>query len=95
MVAGVRVISGGAVTISVTVVVCGVLVAPAPAIVINPVYVPGGILSPDAFWRLTLTVTMSISPVELPLTGDMLNHVAPSLTDQFSVPPPLLLIASV
>jgi hypothetical protein len=36
----------------------------------------------------TETVTLSVSPVELPLVGLKLSQAALSLTDQLSVPPP-------
>ena len=37
---------------------------------------------------LTDTFTLSVSPVDVPLDGLRLSHVASSLTDQLSVPPP-------
>ena len=43
----------------------------------------------------TETVTLSVSPVELPLVGFKLSHVALSLTDQLSVLPPEFQMLSV
>jgi hypothetical protein len=70
MLAGVREMTGsGSVRFSVTEVVCGVFVAPAAAIVIVAVCVPAE--RPAVF---TLTVTLSVSPVELPLAGVRLSQ---------------------
>ena len=77
----------GAVSVRVTVTVCGVLVAPVAATVTGAEYVPADIPA-----VLTENVT---EPAPVPLRTLGVNHGALSDTDQFSVPAPALLIVSV
>ena len=83
-------VGGGSAKVSVTEVVWGVFVAPEPVMVMVALWVPAcnPVIS-------TLTVTLSVSPVEVPFVGDRLNQGASSLTFQLRAPPPLLLICKV
>ena len=73
-----------------TEVVCGELLAAGSEMVMVALWVPAcnPVIS-------TLTVTLSVSPVEVPFVGDRLNQGASSLTFQLRAPPPLLLICKV
>ena len=86
---GVRPIVGssGAVSVKVTITVCGVLVAPVAATVTGAVYVPADIPA-----ELTEKVT---EPLPVPLTTFGVSQGAFSMTDQVSVPEPALLIVNV
>ena len=84
-------VGGGSAKVSVTdEVVWGVSVATEPVMVMVALWVPAcnPVIS-------TLTVTLSVSPVEVPFVCERLSPAALSLTLQLSVPPPLLLICKV
>ena len=74
-------------SVSVTVTVCGVLVAPVAETVRGAEYVPA--VMPDV---LTLNVT---DPEPVPVRTLGVSHVAFSEIDQFRVPAPVLLMVSV
>jgi hypothetical protein len=75
------------VTVSVTITVCGVFVAPDAAIVKGAVYVPADM--PDVL------IASPIDPAPVPLKTLGVSQAALSETDQFRVPVPVLLITSV
>ena len=62
-------VGGGSAKVSVTEVVWGVFVAPEPVMVMVALWVPA--CNPP---MSTLTVTLSVSPVEVPFVGDKLNQ---------------------
>ena len=76
----------GAVSVSVTMTVCGVFVAPVAAMVTGVEYVPADIPA-----ELT---TRETEPEPVPLTTLGVNQGAFSVIDQFSVPAPELLMVS-
>ena len=79
--------TSGAVSVKVTITVCGVFVAPVAAMVTGAEYVPADIPA-----VLTDSVT---APVPVPLRPLGVSHGAFSETDQLRVPEPVLLIARV
>jgi hypothetical protein len=77
----------GALTVRVTVTVCGVLVAPVAATVTGVVYVPADIP--------VILIENVTEPAPVPLRTLGVNQGAFSEIDQFSVPAPVLVIVSV
>ena len=80
----------GGFTVNVTGMVTGLLVAPLAAMIMLALYVPA--IPPV---MLTDTVTLLISPVDVPLVGLKVSHLALVITVQLSVPEPELSIIKV
>jgi hypothetical protein len=72
------------VSVSVTITVCGVFVAPEAAIVKGAVYVPADMLD--------VLIASDTEPAPAPLSTLGVSQAALSETDQFRVPVPVLLI---